>query len=78
MKRAGYMQPDSCEVGGDYFFKTNGKIAGAEYRKVKFLSYLPHPAEVLVHDGEKCRIIHRRFLYTERNQGERRTKGSVD
>ena len=63
MEQDKYIQPDSCEMNRSYYVKTNGRGSGASYQKVRFLSYRPHPAEVLIHDGEKARVIHRCILY---------------
>lgn len=58
-----YIQPDSCEINKRYYIKLNGKGSDPRYQEVRFLGYRPHPAEVLVHDGEKSRVIHRCILY---------------
>ena len=63
MNQDHYRQPKSCQADGIYYLKISGSNGKAEYKKVRFLSYRPHPAEVLVHDGQRPRVIHRRFLF---------------
>ena len=65
MSQDHYTQPESCQIDGIYYLKISGINGKAEYKKVRFLSYRPHPAEVLVHDGHKPRVVHRRVLYTK-------------
>ena len=65
MEQDKYIQPDSCEMDRSYYIKTNGKGSESSYQEVRFLSYRPHPAEVLIHDGEKPRVIHRCILYAK-------------
>ena len=65
-----YIQPDRCEIDRSYYIKLNGEGSEASYQAVRFVSYRPHPAEILIHDGEKSRVIHRRILYAkESNNG---------
>ena len=65
MSQDHYTQPKSCQANGIYYLKISASNGKAEYKKVRFLGYRPHPAEVLVHDGRKPRVVHRRFLYTK-------------
>ena len=70
MEQDKYIQPDSCEMDRSYYVKANEKGSEASYQEVRFLGYRPHPAEVLIHDGEKTRVIHRCILYEkESNNG---------
>ena len=62
-----YFQPESCEIDKNYYIKTNGNGMGVVYQQVRFLSYRPHPAEVLIHDGDKIRVIHRSILFVKRS-----------
>ena len=63
MQPAKFVQPDSCETDKCYYYQLSRNGSEVIYRKVKFLSYCPHPAEVIIHDGKKPRVIHRCFLY---------------
>ena len=66
-----YFQPESCELDKNYYLKTNGSTTGLVYRQVRFLSYRPHPAEVIIADGDKIRVIHRSMLFAkESSNGE--------
>ena len=66
MEERGYFQPESCCRGKEYYIKANGKLDQISYTKVEFLKYRPHPAEVLVLDCGKPRVIHRINLYRKR------------
>ena len=70
MNQDHYSQPKSCRAGGIYYLKISGANGKAEYKKVQFLSYRPHPAEVLVHDGQRPRVVHRRVLYLKTSDNE--------
>ena len=72
MGQEGYFQPESCELDKKYYIKTNANGIGEVYQQVRFLSYRPHPAEVLIQDGDKIRVIHRSILFVkESSNGER-------
>ena len=58
-----YIQPASLTRKGIYYRKINKNGSEAVFQQVTFLSYRPHPAEILIHDGEKPRVIHRRCVY---------------
>lgn len=73
MGHENFIQPDSCEIDGGYYIKSNEKRSGAKCQKVRFLCYRPHPAEVLIHDGDKPRVIHRNILYAKKSdEGKRK------
>ena len=63
MGKLHYSQPESCQRGGVYYLKKSGTGGNVEFDEVRFLSYRPHPAEALVHDGRRPRVVHRRFLF---------------
>ncbi len=71
MNKDRYIQPGSCRTNGIYYLKIIDKGGKARYLEVKFLSYRPHPAEVVVHDGDHTRVIHRRFLYSKESDNGR-------
>jgi hypothetical protein len=64
-----YTQPQSCITGRRYFLKITHKETMATYQSVEFIGYRPHPAEVLVHDGIRARVIHRNDLF-QKNGGQ--------
>lgn len=63
MEQDRYIQPKNCEKDKSYYIKISGNSVDGTYQEVRFLSYRPHPAEVLIHDGDRIRVIHRSFLY---------------
>ncbi|MCJ7734511.1 MAG: hypothetical protein MUP11_08175 [Anaerolineales bacterium] len=62
-----YQRPESCQQGKDYYFRIAEDLRSVRYKKVKFLSYRPHPAEVLISKEGIPRKIHRIDLYQRRN-----------
>lgn len=67
MDDARYQRPESCRQGNDYYLKVGEDLNSVRYKKVKFLSYSPHPAEVLISEEGIPRVIHRIDLYQRRN-----------
>jgi hypothetical protein len=63
MHQEGYYQPDSCIPGMTYYIKDNQSGALNRFKRVMFVDYCPHPAEVLVRDGSKTKTIHRIYLF---------------
>ena len=63
MGQARYIQPESCSIGKYYYLQTTSNGNLPDYKKVRFIGYRPHPAEVLVQDGNRIRVIHRRALF---------------
>ena len=70
MRQGIFIQPASCQADGMYYLRINQNGFGWAYQRVKFLAYRPHPAEVLVHDGHKARVVHRRFLYCKEPEND--------
>ncbi len=66
MEKNGYYLPDSCLAGNEYYLGIKSNSEFPEYRKVIFLSYRPHPAEVMVRDGNRSRMVYRSDLFTRR------------
>ena len=63
MQKGDYIQPESCENDHYYYLLVKRNPGKTKYQQVRFLSYRPHPAEALVHDGRRPRVVHRRFLF---------------
>jgi len=63
MEGKNYYQPESCRFGGEYFIKEDSPDADSAYTRVEFISYRPHPGEVVVKQGETLLVVHRTFLY---------------
>ena len=66
MEKNRYCLPDSCLAGNEYYLRIKSNSEFSEYRKVIFLSYRPHPAEVMVREGNRSRMVYRSDLFTRR------------
>jgi hypothetical protein len=47
-----------------YYLRVNARIKPAQYKKVFFLAYRPHPGELIVQDGECVRVVYRADLFS--------------
>ena len=63
MEARNFYQPESCQLGGIYFIKEDSPDPNSNYTRVEFISYRPHPGEVVVKQGEMLKVVHRTFLY---------------
>jgi hypothetical protein len=63
-----YFQPETCVLGKHYYLMSKEPDSSTVFRKVIFIGYCPHPAEVLVKDGDKRKVIHRVYLFQKNNQ----------
>jgi len=63
MSNQEFIQPDRWEIGRKYYLRLNKNGSGVSYQAVKLMSYRPHPAELIIYDGEKKRMVHRRVLF---------------
>jgi len=63
MHQDDYYQPESCIPKKIYYLRDRNSNSLNEYRRVRFVDYCPHPAEVLVRDGNKTIMIHRICLF---------------
>jgi len=66
MELNGYYLSESCISGSEYYLKIKSNNGISNYKKVVFLSYRPHPGEVLVRDGNKSRMVYRSDLFTRK------------
>ena len=62
MQNENYFQPDTCIPGKVYFIKTKNPDSTIKYRGVRFIGYCPHPAEVIIREGSRNKVIHRIIL----------------
>jgi len=62
MHRENYFQPDSCIPGKLYYIKTKHLDSATKVKSVIFVSYCPHPAEVIVRKDGIIKVIHRVYL----------------
>ena len=62
MQPENYIQPDTCIPGEVYFIKTEDPDLKPKFIGVKFIDYCPHPAEVIVREGGRIKVIHRIYL----------------
>ena len=65
MQDGNYFLPDTCIPGEQYYIKTKGLDSTTNVKSVIFVSYCPHPAEVIVRKDGKSIVIHRVFLLQE-------------
>jgi len=63
MRHDEYFQPDTCIPGKQYFIKTDDGKSTIRFLRVKFIEYRPHPAEVIIHDGSRIKVVHRKNLF---------------
>jgi hypothetical protein len=72
MDPEGYYQPKSCEINQRYYLRVVKNGSEVNFQRVRFIGYCPHPAEILIHDGKRIKVVHRTFLYLkESRSGER-------
>lgn len=67
MERNGYYLTESCKLGKEYYIKVKSDLEHAKFKKVKFLSYRPHPGEVMVRDGNRSRMVYRSNLFSRQD-----------
>jgi hypothetical protein len=60
----GYYLPDSCIEGETYYVRDDYTAMVNSYQPVIFLSYRPHPGEVLIKENGEIRVMQRRYLLT--------------
>ncbi len=65
MSQSIFVRPEHCLEGESYYLRTRRSGAGDRYRQVRFISYRPHPAEVVVNDGEGPRVVHRLDVFQD-------------
>jgi hypothetical protein len=58
-----YIQPDKCLIGSKYYLWLSKNGNTGSFRKVTFIGYRPHPAEVIIDDGRGPRVIRRLDLF---------------
>ena len=69
MNRYRYYQPETCVPGKEYFLMIKKPDSSTVFREVKFIGYRPHPAEVLVEDGNIRKVVHRINLFQKNGKG---------
>jgi len=62
MYHENYFQPDTCIPGKEYYIKTIGLDAKIKVQSVVFVAYCPHPAEVIVRNDGKNKVIRRVYM----------------
>ena len=77
MEMNGYYLPESCISGSEYYLKIKSNNEFSEYERVIFLSYRPHPGEVLVMYGNRSRMVYRSDLFT-RQVGKVKPERQID
>ena len=74
MENNGYCSPESYQVGEVYFIRDKSASTDDKYIPVKFLSYRPHPAELVIKEKGLARVIHRRLLFVRKRNDEDNVK----
>ncbi len=64
MKKNGYCLPGSCLAGSEYYLKIKSNSEVTVFKRVIFLSYRPHPGEVMIREGNRSRMVYRSDLFT--------------
>ena len=64
MNESGYYQPENCRLGEIYFIQEKKNSTEKSFKEVEFLSYRPHPGELVIKEDGVARIIHRRLLFS--------------
>jgi len=62
MQPVNYFHPDTCIPGKQYFIKTKGLDSTINIKSVIFVGYCPHPAEIIVRQDGRNKVIHRVYL----------------
>ena len=62
MQPENYFQPDTCIPGKQYYIKIKDPGSISKYQNVWFVDYCPHPAEVIIREGSRTKVIHRVYL----------------
>lgn len=62
MHTENYFQPDTCIPGKEYYIKIKDPDMTSKYKSVRFIGYCPHPAEIIIRDGIRTKVIHRIYL----------------
>ena len=68
MKMNGYYLPGSCRAGGEYYLRIKTDSDLQEFIKVVFIGYRPNPAEVVVRDAGRSRMVYRSDLYSRKTE----------
>ncbi len=66
MEKNGYYKPESCRSGTEYYLKIKSSNGFSKFERVVFLSYRPHPGEILIRDGNRSRMAYRSDLFIRR------------
>ena len=66
MNNNGFYRPESCRVGEEYYIGKEDNSNNVEYKPVQFVSYRPHPGELLIREDGISTVIYRRQLYARK------------
>jgi hypothetical protein len=61
-----FYRPERCRVGEEYYIVEKRNSPNVEYKPVEFVSYRPHPGELLIREDGVARVIYRRQLYARK------------
>jgi len=66
MNNNGFYRPERCQEGEEYFILEEDNLPKVEYKIVEFVSYRPHPGELVIKEDGVARVIYRRQLYARK------------
>ena len=66
MNKNGFYRPESCREGEEHFIMKEKDSTKVEYKHVEFVSYRPHPGELVTREDGVARVIYRRQLYARK------------
>jgi hypothetical protein len=66
MNKNGFYRPERCQTGEEYFIMKEKNSTKVEYKHVEFVSYRPHPGELVIREDGVARVIYRRQLYARK------------
>ena len=66
MNKNGFYRPESCRKEEKYYIEDDENSKDVEYKPVEFVSYRPHPGELLIRENGVARVIYRRQLYARK------------
>ena len=66
MNKNGFYRPERCRKEEEYYIEDDENSKDVEYKTVEFVSYRPHPGELVIREDGVARVIYRRQLYARK------------
>ena len=67
-----YQRPEKYRTGELYFIQEKKSSVECSFMEVEFLSYRPHPGELVIKENGVARVIHRRLLFSRVSNGQKK------